>query len=378
MYRNSTIGVVVPAYNEEGFVGDVLRGIPDYVDRIYVVNDSSTDDTWAEILEASRDDVRVAQTDDSALQYRDSRIDERADFIGETEVSPSTVRLFEDRVREYQFRGDFIAIDHTENFGAGGSIKTGYLAALIDGVDVVVTIDADGQMDPSIMDRLIDPVVDGTAEYAKGTRLLNREHRREMPWIRRFGNNSLTYLTKIASGYWDVTDSQNGYTAISRSTLRRIGIEDLFEYYAYCNAVLVRLNVHDTPIADVEVPTSYGDETSDIEYSKFIFKVTPMLVRKFLWRLWQKYVVRETKPIAFLYGVGGVGLLLGAIIALTLRSSGTEDQYSRYSLLWGLGGGLSVAIALALERSASSDLVEVIQFEGSDETADRVPTVVSD
>lgn len=318
MYKDSTVGVVVPAYNEAGFVGSVLRDIPDFADRIYAIDDASTDETWREIVE-------TADTTGKSTQGTDTPLDVCTFANGERTQAPahadtSSRRLFERRVGDCRCTGDVVAIQHAENFGAGGAIKTGYLAALIDGVDIVVTIDADGQMDPTIMERFLVPIVEGTAEYTKGTRFADSEYRDEMPLIRTVGNLALTYMTKVASGYWGVTDSQNGYTAITRSALRRIDVEDLFEYYAYCNAVLVRLNVHDVPVADIEVPTQYGEENSDIEYVEFIAKVTPMLSRKFLWRLWRKYLVRRTPSVSgttFLT----VSLLVAVVVALSIRVS---------------------------------------------------------
>lgn len=363
MYRNSTVGVVVPAYNEEGFVGDVLRGIPEFVDRIYVVNDCSLDNTWDEITETSTALSHSSVGVDSTLQLQHSSSEGTGEFVTEPDVPQSVTRTFEQRVAEVRSIGNFVLINHSVNFGAGGAIKTGYLAALMDGVDIVVTIDGDGQMDPTIMDRLIDPVIDGPAEYAKGTRLLNGGHRREMPWIRKFGNTSLTYLTKIASGYWDVTDSQNGYTAITRSALLQIGIEDLFEYYAYCNAILVRLNVHGIQIADVEVPTKYGEEVSDIEISEFILKVTPMLFRNFLWRLRSMFGGRQTLPIALLYVVGGLVLFIGTTLALLVSALARNDRYLRFALVSSVMGGVSVALAMLYERSVSMGAVDVIEVE---------------
>lgn len=239
---------------------------------------------------------------------------------------------------------------------------------------MIVTIDADGQMDPALMDRLIDPVVDGSAEYAKGTRLLDGNYWREMPLFRAFGNTTLTILTRIASGYWEMTDSQNGYTAISRSALQQIAIGDLFEYYGYCNAVLARLNANDIPIADVEVTTIYGDEESDIEYTDYIRNVSPMLLRKFLWRIREKYDLRDAEPPAILYAVGALSLIggtIGTVTNVALGAVRSEDTSLRFSLVTLLVGVLSTALALLHERSASTELMDVIPFERREQTSER-------
>lgn len=296
MYENHSIGVVVPAYNEAGHIGDVIRSMPGYVDSIYLVDDASTDDTWAEALSAARDGantaVEVTAETPSAIAS-----DGGTDALRErAEVHPQVGRL--------------LPIRHRENLGAGGAIKTGYMAALRDGVDVTVTIDGDGQMDPEYMPKLLDPIVSGAADYAKGNRLLRREYRQEMPRFRFFGNSVLTFLTKIASGYWKTVDPQNGYTAISKEALERIGPESIYEYYAYLNDILVRLNTQEMRVADVAMPDKYGDEESSIKYPEYIRKVSGMLLTNFLWRLKVKYLVLDFHPLALFYffGAGTAGL----------------------------------------------------------------------
>lgn len=301
MYESHSIGVVVPAYNEAGHIGDVIRSMPAYVDRIYLVDDASTDDTWTKALSAARDgaDATVEATADTPPAIAS---DGGTDALRErAEVFPQVGRLFPMR--------------HHENLGAGGAIKTGYFAAVRDGVDITVTIDGDGQMDPEYMPKLLDPIVSGEADYAKGNRLLRREYRQEMPWFRFFGNSVLTFLTKVASGYWKTVDPQNGYTAISTEALESIGVESIYEYYAYLNDILVRLNTQEMRVADVAMPDKYGDEESSIKYPTYIRKVSGMLLGDFLWRLKVKYLVLDFHPLALFYffgagtvGVGGAGL----------------------------------------------------------------------
>ena len=301
MYENHSIGVVVPAYNEAGHIGDVIRSMPDYVDRIYLVDDASTDDTWKEALSAARDGVDA--TVEAAAETRSPvASDGGTDALRErAEVHPEVGRL--------------LPIRHHENLGAGGAIKTGYIAALRDGIDITVTIDGDGQMDPGYIPKLLDPIVSGEADYAKGNRLLRREYRQEMPRFRFVGNSILTFLTKIASGYWKTVDPQNGYTAISREALESIGPESIYEYYAYLNDILVRLNTQEMRVADVAMPDKYGDEESSINYPTYIRKVSGMLLGDFLWRLKVKYLVLDFHPLALFYffgagtaGLGGAGL----------------------------------------------------------------------
>jgi hypothetical protein len=188
--------------------------------------------------------------------------------------------------------------------GAGGAIKTGYLAALYDEVDITVTMDGDGQMDPDYMPRLLDPIVDDEADYAKANRLLYQEYREDMPAFRVFGNSILTFLTKISSGYWKTMDPQNGYTAISHYALDNVGIETMYEYYGYCNDLLVKLNAEGMHIADVAIPAIYGEEESSINYLAYIRKVSIMLLKNFLWRLKVKYFVLDFHPLALFYLLG--------------------------------------------------------------------------
>lgn len=370
MYQNSTVGVVVPAYNEEGFVGDVLRAIPAYVDRIYAIDDCSTDDTWSEIVEAVSDE-RDRSRSDRSVRLQNRPLGDLSERIDDSTVEQTIIRQFESRVERYEQDGRMIQIDHAENRGAGGAIKTGYLAALVDGVDVIVTIDADGQMDPALMDRLIEPVVDGPVEYAKGTRLIDGDYWYDMPLFRAFGNTALTFLTRIASGYWGMTDSQNGYTAISRSALRQINVGDLFEYYGYCNSVLARLNANNIPIADVEVTTIYGEEESDITYPAYIRKVSLMLLRNFLWRIWKKYDIVDLESPAVMYAISGLCLTAGVVgmlvslILNTVRSDGPSLRSSAASIVV---GGISTALAIFSERLASADLIRIIPFERQNQT----------
>jgi hypothetical protein len=182
----------------------------------------------------------------------------------------------------------------------------------------------DGQMDPDILDRIITPVVEGEADYAKGNRLLSREYRDGMSRWRFFGNAILTGLTKIASGYWKTMDPQNGYTAISEYALENLGVEAMYEYYGYCNDVLVRLNAKGMRVADVAMPAKYGDEESNIQYPTYIRKVSGMLLGDFLWRLKVKYLVTDFHPLALFYlfgaatvGLGGAGLVWSVYSKLT-------------------------------------------------------------
>lgn len=285
MYQNEQIGVVITAYNEEGFVGEVIEGVPDFVDRVYVIDDCSTDGTWDEILE------HVEHTDNQ--------------LIGETYADGGLT--LDQRI---------IPIRHGENKGVGGAIKTGFREAHQDGNDIVAVMNGDGQMDPDILDRIITPIADGDADYVKGNRLTSSSDLEEMSRWRLFGNIVLTFLTKISSGYWKVMDPQNGYVAISRSAIDQIDLTEVYDRYGFLNDMLIRLNVHQMKVADVRMRSVYRDETSHIRYSTFIPSVSTLLLRGFFWRLKERYLIRDFHPVVFFYTLGAIGASIGVITIL--------------------------------------------------------------
>ncbi|MHB9288004.1 glycosyltransferase family 2 protein [Halobacteriales archaeon Cl-PHB] len=339
MYKNKSVGVVVPAYNEEGFVGAVIRTLPEFVDRAYVIDDCSTDGTWVEIREA------VASVDGAEAE------------AGREGPGPVVE-----------------PIRHDENRGVGGAIKTGYRRASEDGMDVVAVMNGDGQMDPAILHRIIDPVVEGQADYAKGNRLFSRDHVDGMSAWRRLGNGVLTFLTKVASGYWKMMDPQNGYTAISASALAEIEFESLYEDYGFCNDLLVRLNAHGMRIADVEMDAVYGEEMSDIRYHRFIPALSKLLLERFLWRLKAQYLVRDFHPLVGFYLVGTISTMLGTVgvtktVVAKLRNREAPGLHPGRSVELLLLGLVSVLGAMTLDRQESHSLEAQARVD-----ADREPT----
>jgi glycosyltransferase involved in cell wall biosynthesis len=167
----------------------------------------------------------------------------------------------------------------------GASIKTGYRGALEAGMDIVAVMAGDGQMDPDHLPRLLDPIIRGEADYAKGNRLAGTSDRTTMSRWRLFGNAVLTGLTRVASGYWSLSDPQNGYTAISADALSAIDIDGLYDRYGFCDDLLVRLNLAGMSVEDVAMPAIYGDEESSIQYRTFVPWLSWLLWRRFIWRL---------------------------------------------------------------------------------------------
>jgi glycosyltransferase involved in cell wall biosynthesis len=303
MYEGKTIGVVVPAYNEEGFVGEVIETVPSLVDRVYVIDDCSTDGTWAEIQRAK----------------------ERTEEMAVTDGGPGDEFV--------------VAIQHEKNRGVGGAIKTGYLAARDDGIDVVAVMGGDGQMNPDELDRIVEPIVEGRADYVKGNRFIGQGDPDEMPRFRYVGNRILTYLTKIASGYWGIGDPQMGYTAISREAIGAADVEDMYEFYGYCNDLIVRLSANDRRIVDVPVELIYGEEESHIEYSEYIPRVSTMLLRMFIWRLATKRDHRAEQLRSALFVGGGAATVWGVLGALLGRRS--DRLLVTLAGLVGLLGGMA-------------------------------------
>jgi len=347
VYRDHTVGVVVPAYNEAGFVGTTIDTIPDYVDRVYVVDDASTDGTWSEVAEHA----------------------EAANRFVLPEAPGFDVRV--------------VPIRHRENRGVGGAIKTGYLRARDDGIDVTAVMGGDNQMNPAELHRYLDPIVAGDADYVKGSRFLRPEDSADMPRFRLLGNVLLSYLTKVASGYWAVLDPQNGYTAISLSALRRADVEGMYEYYGYCNDLLVKLNVEDLRVADVPRSSSFAYDDgwkSHIDYAEYVPRVSTMLARNFFGRLNEKYLFRRFHPLALFYylgvGLAGAGVVraLGARLRGLREGAGGTDQRGGGQLRTILTGAVLILYAAVLDAEDNRELQ--LQVRG-DPARDHEPSEVA-
>ncbi|MBA3434342.1 MAG: glycosyltransferase family 2 protein, partial [Actinobacteria bacterium] len=276
MFEGKRVAVVVPAYNEERLVVVTLGGIPELVDRIYVVDDASTDGT-----------------------------SERARGVGDSRVE---------------------VIRHERNKGVGGAIVTGYSRALEEGIDVVCVMAADNQMDPAELAELVGPVARGEVEYAKANRLVSGEAWKVIPRTRYLGNAVLSLLTKIASGYWHVADSQAGYTALSASALRRLDLDRIYPRYGFPNDLLVHLNVQNARVRDIPSRPIYDvGERSGIRLRSVIPRISWLLFKGFWWRMGHKYVIRDFHPLVFFYSFGVLmtlaGFVLGAL-ELVLRIAG--------------------------------------------------------
>ncbi len=345
MYRNHSIGVVIPAYNEAGFVGDVIETVPAYVDRVYVVDDGSTDETWEEIQTASERVNDDDQTGDSQHPDFDRRV---------------------------------VPIRHERNRGVGGAIKTGYQRARDDRINVTAVMGGDGQMRPSALTNFLDPIVEGRADYTKGNRLIETETRAGMPQFRKVGNYILSGLTKIASGYWEIGDPQNGYTAISLEALDTIELDEMYEFYGYCNDILVKLNVHGLRVEDVPRKCNYADEESHIDYKTYIPRVSGMLLRNFMWRLREQYLRGSFHPAALCYTIGMTTGVVGTVLAsIEAASNGGQSRGVGNAVKTSVVGGIVFLVGTLFERKRHESLASASDPEPrlSQESAVEKPAV---
>jgi glycosyltransferase involved in cell wall biosynthesis/ActR/RegA family two-component response regulator len=288
-YREQNICVVIPAHNEEKLIGTTLDSIPDYIFRIYVVDDASTDRTPEIIREFAQKDARI------------------------------------------------FPIRHETNQGVGASIASGYQKALNEGMDIAVVMAGDNQMDPAYLPDFLDPIINKHVDYTVGNRLQNFEYRKGMPLIRVIGNALLTLLTKIASGYWQLMDPQNGYTAITRQALERINPSTIYPRYGYCNDILVKLNTYGFRAMNINHTSRYNiGESSGIRYRSYIFRLSKLLLKDFLWRLKEKYIVINFHPLVFFYLFGMIGITISIFLglySLFIKLEFNEPLFIRATLL---------------------------------------------
>ena len=266
MYREKTISLVIPAYNEEKLIVPTLQSVPDLVDRIYVVDDGSKDETRARVMAQGNADPRVQ------------------------------------------------LIEHGKNEGVGQAIISGYLQSSEDCCDIAVVAGGDHQMPLEQIPDLLDPIIDGKAEYAKGNRFLMPDAGLEdMPWSRVLGNSLISIMTKVSSGYYKIYDVVDGFTAISKRAIDLVSWVHAWKGYGYPMDFLVRLNAYGLRVVDVPRRAIYleGERQSQIRGVRYAMRVVPMLVRRFFWRLVTKYLVRDFHPLFFFYMFGLIFLPLG-------------------------------------------------------------------
>ena len=185
---------------------------------------------------------------------------------------------------------------------------TGYQAALRDQADVIVKLDGDGQMDPALIDNLIEPIISGEADYSKGNRFYDLENIKTMPTIRIIGNAVLSLMTKLSSGYWNIFDPTNGYTAIHASVCKILPFKKISNRYFFETDMLFRLNTMRAVVVDVPMVASYGNETSHLKISKIIGEFLIKHARNFGKRIFYNYYLRDLS-LASLELIAGILLI---------------------------------------------------------------------
>ena len=264
MRNGKIIAVIIPCYNVEQTVADVVRRIPEEVDHLIAVDDASVDGT-RRILTGIPDNRLVVLT-------------------------------------------------HDQNQGVGGAMATGFERAMGLNADIAVKIDGDGQMDPSLIPELINPLLDGSCDYVKGNRFLHTRELRQMPLSRKIGNILLTFFTKFASGYWHVFDPQNGFLAIHRDFMAALDLGRLRNARYFCeNELLIQLNVMVARVQDYPMPAHYNDAPSSLRVRRVILPFAFRLIRGFLFRSYHRYVLRDFSVIVPLYLLGAPLFLFGII-----------------------------------------------------------------
>jgi glycosyltransferase involved in cell wall biosynthesis len=306
------VAVVVPAHDEEQLIATTLAGVPAFVDRIVVVDDGSDDATA-----------------------------ERARGAGDARVE---------------------VVSHERNRGVGAATVTGYRRALEDGCEVVAVMNADNQMDPDDLATLALPVARGELDYAKANRLFTGQAWQLIPKTRYLGNAVLSMLTKIASGYWHVADSQSGYTVIARGMLAQLDLDRVYTRYGFPNDMLVHLNVWNARVRDFPSRPVYGvGERSGMRYRHVVPRISWLLLKGFFWRLREKYVIRDFHPLVFFYLFGflatAAGLVLG-IVVVAYRIAGYPFTVGTVVLiaLLVLSGSQFTLFAMWFDMESNKDL----------------------
>ncbi len=314
MMNGSTVAVVVPCYNEENQIGSVIDTMPDFVDRIVVVDDRSSDNT-VDIVNS-----RISESRDSGITIKERSFEKTdnkfkqadnviLDMLEEERENLSDIDILNQNNVDNSL---IVLISHRRNQGVGRSIATGYKWCKDHGIDCTAVMAGDGQMDPDELESICMPVINKEVGYSKGNRLIHKSSSSVIPKVRFLGNSVLSILTKIASGYWHVSDTQTGYTAISLDALESIRVDRIYRSYGMPNDMLVKLNMSYCKIKEVPIKPVYNvGERSKMRIFSVIPKLSILLVVLFFKRLWIKYLFRDFHPIFLLYNMSFVLLLVG-------------------------------------------------------------------
>ena len=256
MYRDKSIGVVVPAYKVRDSLYEVINSLPDFIDKIIVVNDACP-----------------------ILSYT-----------------------------SIEYVSGVITIHLEKNQGVGGAVIAGYNEAMKLGCDIVVKVDGDGQMDASKIKYLIEPILSDKADYTKGNRFRDFEKIKKMPLIRLLGNSCLSLIMKFVSGYWSIMDPTNGFTAISKSALKELKLSKISKRYFFESDMLINLNISNFRVKDIAIPAIYGDENSSMNIKLILLQFPLKLLKGFFKRITLKYLILDFN-VVFIFYISSILLL---------------------------------------------------------------------
>jgi dolichol-phosphate mannosyltransferase len=261
MHNSFRIAVIIPAYCEEPRILGVLSLVPTWVDHVIVVDDASSD-----------------RTSETARQCTDPRV---------------------------------LVVRHPQNRGVGAATMTGFRKAAELGAQILVKMDGDGQMDPRGLATLISPIERGEADYVKANRFVHGRELLQMPLVRRIGNIGLSFLTKLASGYWSIFDPTNGYVAIHAGIVPLLDNRRIHERFFFETSLLMELGLHRAVVRDVYLPARYGDKVSHLSERKALLEFPPLLFRGFIRRALVQYFVRDFTAVSLFLLVGFVACAFG-------------------------------------------------------------------
>lgn len=316
LLKDKTVAVVVPCYNEEKQISRVIETMPDFVDLIIAVNDKSTDATL-KVLQGLQElpglpgmvGLKRIGHAYSSNPY-DKAKNVAIDLLLEEEKEFTPAHIYE---RE---GSRLLVIDHDINAGVGAAIASGYKFARDCQVYCTAVMAGDGQMDPNELESICLPVINGRADYSKGNRLKHRGAKRVIPKLRYYGNSILSILTKMASGYWRVSDTQTGFTAISLEALQNIDLHKIYKSYGMPNDLLVKLNIAAFTVTEAPIKPVYAiGEESKMRIWKVVGAVSFLLMKLFFERLFKKYLLRDFHPLFLLYIASFAGFGLDFLIA---------------------------------------------------------------
>lgn len=278
MINNNKIAVVIPSFRVKNFLKQVVQDIPIFCDTIIVIDDKCDQKSYQEVVNMPRVTI----------------------------------------------------INHDTNQGVGGAVISGYKKAMDMDMDIIIKVDGDGQMDTDFMQKLIQPIINNQADYTKGNRFKDFKALKAMPKLRLFGNSALSFLVKMASGYWDIMDPTNGYTAINKKAIEGLNLNTLSKRYFFESDMLINLNIENMVVKDVSIPAIYGDEESSLSIKKVLYQFPPKIFKGLLKRIFYKYYIYDFN-MASIYTLLGIpmvlfGSLFGTIQWIESISTGIETS----------------------------------------------------